>query len=83
MNPAALKKRAAPLQGGKGSLALAAGKTIGDEAGFKDRLNNIAQSMMNDSVPEPRRFNLAAFGVIDLKFPVRPMAINTFTCVVA
>lgn len=56
--------------------ALAAGEALGQKARLEDRLDDVAQSVVDHPVPEARRLHLPHLGVAHRELPVGAVAVG-------
>ncbi len=59
-----------------GAFALPISVALIDESGVKQRLDDVAERMMDDSISKGRGADFAAFGFADVKMAVRAGAIG-------
>ena len=69
-------ERRAAVEGAVRALADAVGVAVGDEAALEDRLDEVAQRVVDDAVAERRGGNQAALGFVDVERDVRAGAVS-------
>ena len=70
------RQRLCAVQGAMGTLAEAIGIGVGDKTAFKDRLDEVAERMVHDTVTKGRGGDEASFGFVDVKVGIRARTIS-------